>query len=96
MKRPVLRKVVEERLRNLRLAREHAGLSQVDLAERIGVTQHTISRIETGAIANPSDDLKLRIAVALDADLNTLFGWPHWAMSMALHDYVEFTPSEAA
>jgi Zn-dependent peptidase ImmA (M78 family)/transcriptional regulator with XRE-family HTH domain len=46
------------------LAREARGLSQTDLAKRIGVRQGTVSKIENGQLA-PEDDLILKLAGAL-------------------------------
>jgi transcriptional regulator with XRE-family HTH domain len=40
------------------------GLTQKALGERLGVTELTISKIETGRL-NPSDDLRHKISVAL-------------------------------
>ena len=48
--------------------REKRGLTQVQLAERSGVDQGDISRIERGS-AFPNEKTLLRIAEALDADL---------------------------
>jgi DNA-binding XRE family transcriptional regulator len=50
------------------LRRKH-GLTQAQLAERCGVDQAEISRIETGN-ANPTARTLERIADALDADLH--------------------------
>jgi len=48
--------------------REKQGLTQVQLAERSGVDQGDISRIERGS-AFPNEKTLIRIADALDADL---------------------------
>ncbi|MGD0749595.1 MAG: helix-turn-helix transcriptional regulator [Acidimicrobiales bacterium] len=48
--------------------REKQGLTQVQLAERSGVDQADISRIERGS-AFPNEKTLIRIADALDADL---------------------------
>lgn len=48
--------------------REHLGLTQDELAERCGMDQGDISRIERGATSPTARTLQ-RIAVALDADL---------------------------
>ena len=48
--------------------REKQGLPQVQLAERSGVDQADISRIERGS-AFPNEKTLIRIADALDADL---------------------------
>lgn len=54
-----------ERVRTLR---EHRGLSQQDLADRIGSTQSAISRLEAGG-AEPSLTTLERIGRALNAEL---------------------------
>lgn len=54
-----------ERVRTLR---EHRGLSQQDLADRIGSTQSAVSRLESGG-AEPSLTTLERIGRALDAEL---------------------------
>ena len=41
-------------LATLRLERERQGLSLTDLAERTGIDRATISKLETGKIANPT------------------------------------------
>lgn len=46
------------------LAREAAGLTQVELADMIGLNQANVSRIENGFL-NPSDDVLDKIAEAL-------------------------------
>jgi DNA-binding XRE family transcriptional regulator len=52
---------------------DHAPqMTQADLAQRVGVTQQTISGIEKGA-AGPGDALKVRIASALSADVWDVF-----------------------
>lgn len=56
----------------LREAREGAGLSQVELAERSGLGQPTLSRIENGR-ANPTVGLLEDIARALGKDLEIRF-----------------------
>ena len=47
--------------------RERAGWSQVELAERVGVDQSLISRIETGATKRPQRRTLMRIADAFKA-----------------------------
>lgn len=49
---------------NVRLLRKRSGLSQAELAQKVGVWQTQISQIESGA-ANPSLDLLQRIAQTL-------------------------------
>ncbi|MDQ1493077.1 MAG: hypothetical protein QOJ23_5591 [Actinomycetota bacterium] len=48
--------------------REKAGLTQVELAERTGISQADISRIERGATSPTAKTLQ-RIAEALDAEV---------------------------
>ncbi len=43
-----------EALAGLRLERERQGLSLTDMAERTGIDRATISKLETGKIANPT------------------------------------------
>jgi len=56
----------------LRLARVGKGLSQQDLAERVGVTRQTIGLIEKGGY-NPTLNLCMNIARELDKTLDDLF-----------------------
>lgn len=48
--------------------REHRGLTQEDLAERTGIDQADISRIERGS-ANPTERTLARIGDALGVEL---------------------------
>jgi transcriptional regulator with XRE-family HTH domain len=59
----------------IREAREVAGLRQIDLAERCGIPQQTISSWETGS-ALPRDEVKRLVARALEVDPNVLFAFP--------------------
>jgi predicted transcriptional regulator len=56
---------VADQVRNLRIA---SGLSQEDLARRVGTTQPMIARLEAGG-QPPSLRTLERLAEALDADL---------------------------
>ena len=49
--------------------RKKRGLSQAELAARVGTTQSAIARLESGG-RPPRIDTLLRIANALDADLH--------------------------
>jgi putative transcriptional regulator len=69
---PSLASVWGESLRAARLA---AGLTQVELAVRIGANQHTISRLENGA-HRPSDPLKLALAGEFATTVEELFPYP--------------------
>lgn len=61
-----------ERVRQLR---EEHGLSQRELAQRIGSTQPAIARLEAGGVA-PSVETLERIAAALGMDLVVEFATP--------------------
>ncbi len=56
----------------LKMARVESGLSQQELAELIGVTRQTIGLIEKGQY-NPTLNLCIKIAKALNKTLNDLF-----------------------
>jgi transcriptional regulator with XRE-family HTH domain len=53
--------------------RTSAGLSQRELAERMGTTQSVISRLEEGGGAHPRLDTLARVATALDRHLVVSF-----------------------
>ena len=52
--------------------RKNLGLSQLDLAKKIGVSRQTINMIENNKY-NPTLELCINLALALKTDLNTLF-----------------------
>jgi HTH-type transcriptional regulator / antitoxin HipB len=52
-------------------ARKRKGLTQAELANRVGVQAAQISRIESGS-KGPSTETLVSIAVELDIDLNLL------------------------
>jgi DNA-binding XRE family transcriptional regulator len=54
-------------------ARRTAGLSQGQLAERLGVAKSTIARVELGQ-ATPSLDLALALSRELGESVEALFG----------------------
>lgn len=56
----------------IRKIREDKGLTQSELAKRIGVKPPTISRYESGS-NKPSSETLNKIAVALGVDVNMLF-----------------------
>ena len=58
-----------ERLRELR---EKAGLSQGELADKVGVNFTYLSKIESGVKPPPSEQVILRLAEVLDADRDEL------------------------
>ena len=57
---------------NLKEARNEKGLSQLQLAEMVGVSRNTISSIETGQF-NPTAKLALILCVALEKKFEDLF-----------------------
>ncbi len=56
----------------LKMARVEHSLTQAELAEKVGVTRQTIGLIENGGY-NPTLNLCIAIAKALDKTLNDLF-----------------------
>jgi putative transcriptional regulator len=62
-------------LNTLKAARAAAGLTQADLAEKVGVTRKTINTVENGVFV-PSTVLALKLARALDATVEALFQLP--------------------
>lgn len=54
-----------ERLKEIRL---NADMSQTELSETSGVNQSNISKMERGAISDPSDETLIQIAAALSRD----------------------------
>ncbi len=73
--------------RTLRTRREELGLGQAELADRVGVTQQTISRWENGEVVPPPKRLaKVAQALGLDLDRVLAYGgylpdatdWPSW------------------
>ncbi len=56
---------------NLKVARIKKGLTQAQLAEKLGVSQNTISFYETGA-RFPSRNNLYKLAEALDCDVKEI------------------------
>ncbi len=59
--------------RSIRDIREARGLTQIQLAERSGLKQATISDLETGKIKSPSVETAMRVARALEVNLDEIF-----------------------
>ena len=57
---------------NLKNARAERKLSQMELAELVGVSRNTISSIETGQF-NPTARLALLLCIALEKKFEELF-----------------------
>jgi transcriptional regulator with XRE-family HTH domain len=58
--------------KRIRELRQIAGLSQSELADRIGVHSSYIGHLETGRIKLPSQDILLKMAKVLDASSEDL------------------------
>lgn len=61
--------ILKNNLKNVRAERK---LSQVELAELVGVSRNTISSIETGQF-NPTAKLALLLCIALEKKFEELF-----------------------
>jgi putative transcriptional regulator len=62
-----------ERLSNkLKERRAERGLTQADLAEKVGVTRKTVNTVENG-VFTPSATLALKLAQALELTVEELF-----------------------
>jgi transcriptional regulator with XRE-family HTH domain len=59
----------------LETARKAAGLTQVELAAKVGTIQQRISAWESG-LAAPRDPMRLRLAKALGTTVAELFPYP--------------------
>lgn len=59
----------------VRAAREEQGISRTQLAAKAGLSYGTITSIEQG-IRGAGDEVRLRLAAALQADVNELFSYP--------------------
>ena len=62
-------------LSQLKTLRTQAGLTQADLAERVGVTRKTINTVENGVFI-PSTVLALKLARALSTTVEGIFQLP--------------------
>lgn len=59
-------------MNRVREFRNSLGLSQLELAKKIGVSRQTINMIENNKY-NPTLELCINLALTLGTDLNTLF-----------------------
>ena len=62
----------ERLLNNLKERRAELGLTQAELAERVGVTRKTVNTVENGVFV-PSALLALKLAEALSVPVEELF-----------------------
>lgn len=60
---------------SIRFRREQAGITQADLASRIGVTRQTLIAIEQGRYS-PTLELAFQIARAFEVGIDDLFQYP--------------------
>lgn len=60
---------------SIRAVREGAGMTQAELARRVGVTRQTLIAIEQGRYS-PTLELAFQIARVFDAGLDDLFAYP--------------------
>ncbi len=56
----------------LKEIRERRGLTQAQLAEKVGVTREYITMLETGARRNPAIEILVRLAKALNVEVGRL------------------------
>jgi transcriptional regulator with XRE-family HTH domain len=59
----------------LRTAREQAGISQRQLASRVGIHHSYLARLESGETANPAAELLQKIADVLEISSADLFAF---------------------
>src|SRR5829696_2135630 len=77
-------------MRYLRYIREKKGLTQQELAKRAGVTQDSVSRIETGE-RNPRRSTLEKLARALEVQDPSMLAFP-MAPTITFEELIEGTP----
>lgn len=70
---PSLEKASDDIGRRLAKIRKSRGLTQVQLAERVGINQYLVSDYETGRL-HLSDEMIIRLATALDTSADAILG----------------------
>lgn len=80
---------------HVRSQREVRGLSQVELAEAVGLTRQSVHAIEAGR-AVPAVDVALRLSKALDCPVEALFGGTSAEPSMAAQPVGGVSPGRVA
>jgi transcriptional regulator with XRE-family HTH domain len=68
----------------MKALREVQGMTLTELAESCGLSKGYLSTIESGAGANPTLDVLVKIAAALDVTVGELVGQPKRQARMAL------------
>lgn len=63
--------------------RNDLGLTQVAVAERIGMAQSVVSDVERGRYRSLTPELAIRFAVALDIEPRRIFTWPQSMLAVA-------------
>lgn len=58
---------------NLKIRRIKMKKKQKEIAEQVGITQQYLANLENGRSKNPSRDLMIKLAVALDTTVQELF-----------------------
>lgn len=76
----------------LRQAREQAGFTQQDLAEKLGITKSAVGNYENG-VSSPKWDVLLRIFDVLQVEPNFLY---QDSLSSELSGAVQLTPRQSA
>lgn len=76
----------------LRQAREQSGLTQQDLAEKLGVTKSAVGNYENG-VSSPKWDVLLKIFDILHVEPNFLY---QDSFSLEFSKPVQLTPKQAA
>ncbi len=80
----------------LDMARRRAGVTQHELARRSGVSQPTISRIESGKM-QPTVDLMLRLVAACGMELVPVDAFDDEDLDTSLiREWLEWAPAERA
>lgn len=60
------------RLKNIKVLREKKGWTQEELAQKSGISYHTLIKIERGSIQNPRIETVVNLATALGLTLDKI------------------------
>lgn len=58
---------------NIMVARKKKKLTQAQLCEKVGICRKSLSEIENGKDLNVTKELMIKLAEALETDVQTLF-----------------------